>query len=105
MAQRAAGPMKWPLVAAAGSIGISLTGVVLIAVNGGSLFGDFNLDLFLVGAIYAAVGGFILLRVPGNWLGRLLLVSGWLWALDLLLSQYARYGIVTAPGSVPAAGM
>jgi hypothetical protein len=93
------------VVAAAGSIGISLTGVALIAVNGGSLFGDFNLDLFLVGTIYAAVGGFILLRVPGNWLGRLLLVAGWLWALDLLLSQYARYGIVTAPGSVPAAGM
>ena len=51
------------------------------------------------------MGGFILLRVPGNWLGRLLLVAGWLWALDLLLSQYAIYGIVTAPGAVPAAGM
>ncbi|HEY7971187.1 MAG TPA: hypothetical protein VID95_14415 [Candidatus Limnocylindrales bacterium] len=70
--------MKWSAVAAAGSIGISLTGVVLIAVNGGSLFGDFNLDVFLVGTIYAAVGGFILLRVPRNWLGCLLLVAGWL---------------------------
>lgn len=97
--------MRWPLVAAAGSIVVSLVGVALVAVNGGSLFGDFNLDLFLVGTIYAAVGGFILLRVSGNWLGRLLLVAGWLWAVDLLLNQYAIYGIVTAPGSVPAAGM
>ena len=97
--------MKWPLIAAAGSIGVSLAGAALIVVNGGSLFGDFNLDLFLVGTVYAAVGGFILMRVPGNWLGRLLLVAGWLWALDLLLNQYAIYGIVTVPGHVPAAGM
>ena len=97
--------MRWPLIAAAGSTCVSLAGVALIAANGGSLFGDFNLDLFLVGTIYAAVGGFILLRVPGNWLGRLLLVAAWLWALDLLLNQYAIYGIVTAPGSVAAAGM
>jgi hypothetical protein len=79
--------MRWPLVAAAGSIVVSLVGVALVAVNGGSLFGDFNLDLFLVGTIYAAVGGFILLRVSGNWLGRLLLVAGWLWAVDLLLKH------------------
>ena len=96
--------MRWPLVAAAGSAAVSVAGLALIEVNGGSVLGDFNADLFIVGTIYAVVGGVILDRVPGNWLGRVLLVAGWLWALDLLLNQYAIYGIVTVPGSLAAAG-
>ncbi len=96
---------RWPLVAAAGSAFVSLSGLALIVVNGNSLFGDFNLDLFIVGTVYAGVGAIILDRVPGNWLGRLLLVAGWLWALDLLLNEYAIYGFVTASGHVPAAGL
>jgi hypothetical protein len=97
--------MSRPLVVAAGSVLVSVIGVALLFVNGGTLLGDFNMDLLLVGTIYAAVGGVILARAPGNWLGRILLVAGWLWALDLLLNQIAWYGLVTAPGSVPAVGL
>ena len=97
--------MSRPLVAAAGSIVVSLAGLALLLVNGGTLFGDFNLDLLLVGTVYAAVGGVILARAPGNWLGRIFLVSGWLWAVELLLSQVAWFGLITVPGSVPAIGL
>jgi len=97
--------MSRPLIAAAGSIVVSIAGLGLLFVNGGSLLGDFNMDLLLVGTVYAAVGGVILARVPGNWLGRILLVAGSLWAVELFLNQLAWYGLITVPGSVPAVGL
>jgi hypothetical protein len=93
------------LVAAAGSVVVTLAGVALLVANGGTLLGDFNTDLVLVGTLFAVVGGVILARVPGNWLGRVFLVAGWLWALDIFLNQLAWYGLITAPGSVPAVGL
>jgi hypothetical protein len=97
--------MSRPLIAAAGSIVVSAAGLTLLFVNGGTLLGDFNMDLLLVGTLYAAVGGVILARAPGNWLGRIFLICGWLWAMELLLNQVAWYGLITVPGSVSAVGL
>jgi hypothetical protein len=97
--------VRGPLVAAAGSIVVSLAGLGLLVANGHTLLGDFNIDLLLVGTIYAAVGGIVLDRASGNWLGRLFLVAGWLWALTLFLGEYGWYGMVTAPGSLPGAAL
>ncbi|MCW2637498.1 MAG: sensor histidine kinase [Blastococcus sp.] len=50
---------------------------------------------------FSLVGALIVSRRPGNRLGRLYLVSASAMALALAVSEYAYYGLVTRPGSLP----
>jgi hypothetical protein len=53
--------------------------------------------------LYAGTGHLIMVRRPGNAIGLLLALVGLLLALEMLTEQYPLYGLVTAPGSLPAA--
>lgn len=88
-----------------GAVLVTLLGVAAAIANGTSLGGSFLLDLIIVGTAYSVVGGILLARVPANRVGWLLLAAGWVWSLDLLVEQYARYGSITAPSAVPAVGL
>lgn len=52
---------------------------------------------------YSAVGALILLRRPGNRVGRILLASGLCFQLWMFSARYAAYGLVVRPGSLPGA--
>src|ERR1700761_526913 len=53
--------------------------------------------------LYAGTGHLLMVRRPGNAIGLLLAVVGLLLAFEMLTEQYPLYGLVTAPGSLPAA--
>jgi len=53
--------------------------------------------------LYAGTGHLLMVRRPGNAIGLLLAMVGLLLALEMLTEQYPLYGLVTAPGSLPAA--
>jgi hypothetical protein len=53
--------------------------------------------------LYAGTGQLLMVRRPGNAIGLLLALVGVLLSLEMLTEQYALYGLVTAPGSLPAA--
>jgi hypothetical protein len=53
--------------------------------------------------LYAGTGHLLMVRRPGNAIGLLLTLVGLLLALEMLTGQYPLYGLVTAPGSLPAA--
>jgi hypothetical protein len=53
--------------------------------------------------LYAGTGHLLMARRPGNAIGLLLALVGLLLALEMLTEQYPLYGLVTAPGSLPAA--
>ena len=61
-------------------------------------------EVILAAAIvlYTGTGRVITARVPGNAIGWLLALIGLLLAGEMLTEQYAVYGLVTAPGSLPA---
>ena len=52
---------------------------------------------------FSVMGWLIASRRPGNAIGWILIAIGFLWALDSALEGYAMYGLVTNPGSLPAA--
>src|SRR6202050_4236285 len=53
--------------------------------------------------LYAGTGHLLMVRRPGNVIGLLLALVGLVLALEMLTEQYPLYGLVTAPGSLPAA--
>jgi hypothetical protein len=65
---------------------------------------QFGFEVILAGAVllYAGTGRLIAGRAPGNAIGWLLALVGLLLAGELLTEQYAVYGLVTAPHSLPA---
>jgi hypothetical protein len=62
----------------------------------------FELALTFAALLYAGAGRLIISRVPGNAVGWLLATSGLLLAATMLSEQYTVYGLVTAPGALPA---
>jgi hypothetical protein len=61
-------------------------------------------DLFaLVQVVYTSVGAFLASRRPRNPLGWLFLGIGLLQTVNVAAHAYARYGLVTHPGSLPGA--
>jgi hypothetical protein len=60
---------------------------------------------WLVFAGFVGVGTLIVTRRPGNRVGWLMVAGGALWAVGLAALDVAYRGIVTAPGSVPAASV
>lgn len=57
--------------------------------------------LTFVGLSFASVGALLALRRPGNAIGWLFCGTGVLAGAELLSSQYAIYGLLTEPGSLP----
>jgi hypothetical protein len=52
---------------------------------------------------YGTIGAIVLLRRPGNRVGRVLLITGLLAGFQVLYTAYATYGLLYAPGSLPFA--
>ena len=94
----------WSLTAAA--LVALAAALVLLGLNAGRLnagrIGFYG--LLSVGVLaYAGAGGLIARRVPVNAIGWLLGLAGLSLTMAMLTEQYALYGLVTAPGAVPAA--
>jgi MFS family permease len=69
----------------------------------GEFLGDFGLAHALIALTYAVVGALVVTRRPDNPIGWLLGFIAVPSALACLADQYARYGLLTRPGSLPAA--
>lgn len=96
---------RLPYLFVAVSILLTALGAALAVANGDPLIGGFNADMIIVGTVYAAVGGLLATRVPDNRLGPIFLAAAWLFAMTFVLDEYTVYGAITAPGSLPAAGL
>jgi hypothetical protein len=80
---------------------LTLLGLDASRITAGKL--GFEVVLALTIVLYAGTGYLIMVRRPGNAIGALLALVGLLLATELLTEQYPLYGLVTAPGSLPAA--
>ena len=89
----------------------SAIGIVLVVANGGALLhnapgGTFNANVVIgigIGLTYPLVGVLIALRRPRNPIGWIYLVIALSQGLEHVASQYAIYGLITSPGSLPMA--
>ena len=79
---------------------LTLLGLNVGQVNPAQL--GFELVLAAAVLLYTGTGRLITVRVPGNAIGWLLSLIGLLLAGVILTEQYALYGLVTAPGTLPA---
>jgi hypothetical protein len=80
--------------------------ILLLVVQARS--GEVRLDTdtvggYVLGAAFPVVGWLIATRRPGNAMGWVFIAIGLSQALDAFAGQYAWVGLVTAPGSLPAA--
>jgi hypothetical protein len=100
---RSTGLIAW--IACALVTALVITAAVLFVQNyaGGSALGDFGLAHALVALTYAVVGALVVTRRPHNPIGWLLGFIAVPSALACLVDQYARYSLLTRPGSLPAA--
>ncbi|HEU4494346.1 MAG TPA: hypothetical protein VFR69_09150, partial [Rubrobacteraceae bacterium] len=80
---------------------ILTAGAYALAVFGRADFAA--LDFPLVGMSSAVVGGLVASRRPGNPVGWLFLGGALIGGLHALAAEYAVYGIVADPGSLPMA--
>jgi hypothetical protein len=88
--------LAWSLcVACAVGVGGSL---LLQVLNGTAGLGSVPLPAALA---FAVVGALVASRQPDNKVGWLLLAAGLCLALTSVGESYARYALVTAPGSLP----
>jgi hypothetical protein len=78
--------------------------LTLVGLNAEVIAGWLGFEFGLAGAtlLYAGTGRLITTRVPGTAIGWLLGLVGLLVAAEMLTEQYAIYGLITAPGSLPA---
>jgi hypothetical protein len=95
---RIAARLAWSICAACvtGTVG----GIVLAALNG-HLGSDQVLGVVLL--TYPVVGGLIAARQPRNPIGWELCALGLCFTLQFLSDPYARYALLTSPGSLPGA--
>jgi two-component system NarL family sensor kinase len=100
---RSAGLVAWSACAVVTAL--VLTAAVLFASNylAGGTLGDFGLAHALIALTYAVVGALVVTRRPHNPVGWLLCFIAVPSALGCLADQYARYSLLTRPGSLPAA--
>jgi hypothetical protein len=89
--------LAWSLCVAcvAGTIG----GIMLAVLNRHSHLRDVAMALALLS--YPVVGALIAARQPRNLVGWVLCAAGLCFTLQLASDPYARYALVTAPGSLP----
>jgi two-component system, NarL family, sensor kinase len=100
---RSAGLVAWSACAVVTALVI--TAAVLFVYNylAGSALGDFGLAHALIALTYAVVGALVVMRRPHNPVGWLLCFIAVPSALGCVVDQYARYSLLTRPGSLPAA--
>ena len=85
-------------------------GAVLVALLGSAVATGFEPDdmrdalavAFVIGAI-AVVGAVVVLAIPSNRVGWLLLAAAATWGAGVGLTEAGVHGVVTSPGSVPGA--
>jgi hypothetical protein len=85
---------------------VSATALTLLGLDAGYIdAGKLGFEAVLAVAVvlYAGTGHLLMVRRPGNVIGLLLALVGLLLALEMLTEQYPLYGLVAAPGSLPAA--
>jgi len=86
---------------------LMMSALVLSLVTGASFATDdwgtgrVVLAMFLCAVVYPAVGALIVLRGPGNSVGWVCLGIGAGLGFTAFASEYARYALVTNPGSLP----
>jgi hypothetical protein len=93
-------------VAASAAVVLTLTGSAVAAAYdrpGSAVFVD-TLSFSVVLAVIAVVGAVVVLAVPGNRTGWLLLAAAAVMGVGEAFTQAGIYGVHTSPGSVPAAG-
>ena len=87
----------------------SLCGLTFVLLTSGVVFGILNDThagelVFLVSVISCAVvGGMVASNRPANPIGWFFLASALSFAATIFTGEYARYGLLTEPGSLPAA--
>jgi hypothetical protein len=95
--------MRWlPASSTAFALAAALT---LLGLNAGEFNpAQLGFEIVLAAAVllYAGTGLLLIRRVPDNAIGWLLALIGLLLVGELLAEQYAVYGLVTEPGSLPA---
>ena len=85
---------------------IAVAGPVIASAYDRAGTGDFGATLFFAFAVGAAAvtGAVIILAVPGNRVGWLLITAAAVMGAGLACTEAGVHGVVTAPGSVPGAG-
>jgi hypothetical protein len=94
-----------PLLAAGCTVLVLVVALVLLGLNAGEFNpAQLGFEIVLAAAVllYAGTGLLLTRRVPGNAIGWLLALIGLLLAGELCAEQYAAYGLVSAPGALPA---
>lgn len=92
------------LAVATAGLAMSLTAVLLLALGGtGQLLSTNTVGGFVLGLAYPLLGGLIAWRRPGHTMGWVFLGIGLSQALDTLATEYAQYGLLVRPGSLPFA--
>jgi hypothetical protein len=106
---RGSGAIAWLAWLVSGfAIACACAGLLLLFLNGvavGSMEFDYSAVGVVLGISFSAVGGVISARRPGNPIGWLFLIVGLSQGFDSFDTQYARYALVTNPGSLPAAAI
>ena len=97
--------VRLPLILALATAGFVIAGLVSrvafpIEAEMGWGFRGFVL---VVGLPYAVLGAAVSLRSPDNVIGRLLQVMGFSFVLANAIQEYALYGLIYRPGSLPGA--
>jgi hypothetical protein len=101
MRQRGASWTLAGLTALVFATALTLLGLDARYIDAGKL--GFEVVMAVAIVLYAGTGHLLMVRRPGNAIGLLLALVGLLLALEMLTEQYPLYGLVTAPGSLPAA--
>ena len=96
--------LPWALVGLAVAL---LVGRLALGWYTGSLTdqgGYFYISVFIFLTLaYVLVGAFIVIRQPNNTIGWLLIAIPLMAEIAFFVGDYATYGLVTRPGSLPAA--
>jgi signal transduction histidine kinase len=104
MTVQSARRVAWGLIVLAGAL---LAGRLALGTYTGSLTdqdGYFYISVFVFLIVtFVLVGAFIVMRQPDNTIGWLLLAIPLMAEIAFFMGDYATYGLVTRPGSLPAA--
>jgi hypothetical protein len=103
----ARGAQRLAALVAIASLAMVVASIVLLIPNAAgrplSEFGSNGAAGLAISCTYPVVGWLIASRRPGNRIGWIFLVVGLSQSLEALSTQYAMYGLVTDPGSLPFA--